>query len=328
MKSQSITLANFGEVLDESLLAKGYDYIEHVTDLKSTRDDHYEQWQAKVTGKTTYRVALQIERSSSTVMLNSCTCPVDEPFCKHQVAVLYSIDMEEPTEPKKAKVATDKVGELLAKVTVDELKGYIQSLTEADDKIKKHFLSFFAVKNSQTVAEFKKIIEQSLSPVKRRHGFVHYQVFLQAVKPIEALVNSARHCLDTGDFQTGINIYIAVLDKLIPALRTIDDSNGILSTIVEDAFLDIHLLNEDKQLPPAVTTEVLKYALRKSVAADMRGLYYEWKMAELAVEYATLDDESQIQKMITTLKLAGKKVMITQKNTPRNAPPTRFCFFL
>lgn len=327
MKSQSITLTNFGEVLDESLLAKGYDYIEHVSDLKSTRDDHYEQWQAKVTGKTTYRVVLRIERSSGSVMLNSCTCPVDEPFCKHQVAVLYSIDMEESTEPKKGKVATDKVGDLLAKVTVDELKGYIQSLTEADDKVKKHFLSFFAVKNSQTVAEFKKIIEQSLSPLKRRHGFVHYQVFLQAVKPIEALVNSARHCVDAGDFQTGINIYMAVLDKLIPALRTIDDSNGILSTIVNDAFLELHLLNEDKQLPHTITAEVLKYALRKSVAADVRGFDHEWKMAELAVEYATLEDESQIQKMITTLKLAEKGDAYSEKYSAERAAYTLLLFF-
>ncbi len=177
MKRQSITLANFGEVLDESLFSQRVRlYRTRNRSQKSTRDDHFEQWQAKVTGKTTYRIALQIERSSGTIILNSCTCPVEEPFCKHQVAVLYSIDMELPEEPKKGKVekvkvVTDKVGELLTKVTFDELKGYIQSLTAADDKIKKHFLSSFAVKNSQTVADFKKIIDQSLSPVKRRHGF-------------------------------------------------------------------------------------------------------------------------------------------------------------
>lgn len=115
-------------------------------------------------------------------------------------------------------------------------RDYVKARTEEDNDLKKYFLSSFAVKTSKTVEEFKQIIDQGMRPLRRNHGFIHHQEFIDAVKPIEALVESARRCLEALDYQTAINIYLATLEKLIPAFQTIDDSNGILSSIVDECF--------------------------------------------------------------------------------------------
>ena len=189
MKGQFITLSNFEDLLDDVLLTRGRDYIDNVSDLKVTSNDQYHQWRAKVRGKEIYRVVIQAEHTTDVIRFNSCSCPFDGPICKHQLAVLYRIQLSDQEEPMKS---TDKVSNLLAELTFEELKEYVKGLTEKDEKLKKHFLSTFAVKTSRTVDEFKQIIDQSMRPLRRNHGFVHHRVFMDAVKPIEALIESAR----------------------------------------------------------------------------------------------------------------------------------------
>ena len=213
--------------------------------------------------------------------------------------------MTEHEKPKKEKASTNKVTELLSKLTFEELKGYVKARTEEDNDLKKHFLSSFAVKTSKTVEEFKQIIDQGMRPIRRNHGIIQHQEFIDAVKPIEALVESARRCLEARDYQTAINIYLATLEKLIPAFQTIDDSNGILSSIVDDVFLSLNLIKE-YEVPQSVLSDLVKYAFKKSTSAGMRGSDHAWEFAELAAELASNEDEQQIKKMILALKKEGK----------------------
>lgn len=302
MNSQFITLSNFEDRIDDVLLSRGRDYIGNVTDLKVTNNDQYHQWRAKVQGKELYRVVIQAEHTTDVIRFNSCSCPFDGPICKHQLAVLYRIQMSDQEQPMKS---ADKVSNLLAELTFEELKEYVKSRTEEDDKLKKHFLSTFAVKTSRTVAEFKQIIEQAIRPLRRNHGFVHHRVFMDAVKPIEALVESAGRCLQVRDYQTAINIYLATLEKLIPAFQTIDDSDGILSAIVDDVFLSLNLMKE-YEVPQTVLSDLARYSIKKSTSASMRGGDHSWEFAELAAELASSEQEQEIKKMIITLKKEGK----------------------
>jgi hypothetical protein len=305
MEIQFLTLSNFESRLDEMILSRGHDYIENVIDLKFKSNDQYNQWQGKVHGNEIYRVVIQAELATDVIRFNSCNCPFDGPICKHQVAVLYTIQMTDHEKPKKEKSSTDKVTDLLTKLTFDELKGYVKARTEEDNDMKKHFLSSFAVKTSKTVEEFKQIIDQGMRPLRRNHGFIHHREFINAVKPIEALVESARLCLEARDYQTAINIYLATLEKLIPAFQTIDDSNGILSSIVDDVFLSLNLIKE-YDVPQSALNDLVKYAIKKSTSAGMRGLDHAWEFAELAAELASSEDEQQIKKMIVALKKDGK----------------------
>lgn len=302
MKSQFITLSNFENRLDKVLLSRGRDYIDNVTDLKVTNNDQCHQWRAKVQGKEIYRVVIQAEHTTGMIRFNSCSCPFDGPICKHQLAVLYRIQLPDQEKPKKS---TDKVSDLLAKLTFEELKEYLKARTDEDDKLKKHLLSTFAVKTSRTVDEFKQIIDQSMRPLRRNHGFVQHQVFIDAVKPIEVLVESAGRCLEARDYQTAINIYLATLEKLIPVFQTIDDSSGILSTIVDDVFLTLNLIKEYK-VPQSVLSDLVRYAIKKSTSAGMRGADHSWEFAELAAGLANSEQEQEIKKMIITLKKEGK----------------------
>ena len=305
MKAQFLTLSNFESRLDEMILSKGHDYIENVIDVKFKSNDQYNQWQGKVRGKEIYRVVIQAELATDVIRFNSCNCPFDGPICKHQVALLYTIQMTDHEKPKKEKASIDKVTDLLSKLTFEELKGYIKARTEEDNDFKKHFLSSFAMKTSKTVEEFNQIIDQGMRPLRRNHGFIQHQEFIDSVKPIEALVERAGRCLESGDYQTAINIYLATLEKLIPAFQTIDDSNGILSSIVDDVFLSLNLIKES-EVPQPVLSDLVKYAIKKSTSAGMRGFDHAWEFAELAAELANSEDEQQIKKMIVALKKEGK----------------------
>jgi hypothetical protein len=305
MKTQFLTLSNFESCLDEMILSRGHGYIENVIDLRFKSNEQFNQWQGKVQGNEIYRVVIQVELANDVIRFNSCNCPFDGPICKHQVAVLYTIQMAEQKKPKKEKASTDKVTNLLSKLTFEELKEYVKTRAEEDGDLKKHLLSSFAVKTSKTVEEFKQIIDQGMRPLRRNHGFIHHQEFIDAVKPIEALVESARRCLDVRDYQTAINIYLATLEKLIPAFQTIDDSNGILSSIVDDVFLSLNLIKE-YEVPQSVLSDLVTYAIKKSTSAGMRGSDHAWEFAELAAELASSEDEQQIKKMIVALKKEGK----------------------
>jgi len=302
---KQLTISNFESQLSEVLLSRGYDYIENVIDLKNAGNEEYNQWRAKVQGRETYRVVIQTDVVTEAIRFSSCNCPFDGPICKHQVAVLYSIQMTDDEKAKKPKASLDKVGDLLSKVTFEELKDYIKSYSNNDAKFKNHLLSSFAAKNCKTVAEFKAVIEQALRPLKRKHGFIHFQEYTNAVKPIESLVESASRCLMQNDFQTGINIYLATLEKLIPALETIDDSDGILSSIIDDTFLSLNLIKEYHP-PKSILSALTKYAVKKSMSPAMQGMDHGWHFAELAAEVASADDEDLIKKMVITLKKEGK----------------------
>jgi hypothetical protein len=305
MKSQFITISNFESLLGEVLLSRGHDYIENVVDLKVTSNDQYNQWQAKVHGSEIYRVVIQAELTTDVIRFNSCSCPFDGPICKHQVAVLYTIQMTDHKRQKKQKASTDKVSDLLSKLTFEELKEYVKARTEEDDELKKHLLSAFAVKTLKTVEDFKQFIDQVMRPLRRNHGFIHHREFINAVKPIEALVESARERLNARDFQLAINIYLATLEKLIPAFQTIDDSNGILSGIVDDIFLSLNLIKESGP-PQSVVTDLVKYSIKLGTSTRLRGSDHAWQFAELAASLAGSEDEDQIKKMIVALKQEGK----------------------
>jgi uncharacterized Zn finger protein len=300
MKSQFLTLSNFENRLDEALLSRGHDYIDNIIDLTMMSNAQYNQWRAKVEGNQMYSVVIQTELTTDVIRFSSCSCPFEGTICKHQVAVLYAIQMSDQEKPMKA---TDKVSDLLSILTFEELKEFVKARTEEDDKLRRHLLSAFAVKTSKTVGEFKQIIDQAMRPLRKNHGFVHHQEFIDAVKPIEALVESARRCLDARDYQTAINIYLATLEKLIPVFQTIDDSSGMLSTIVEDVFVSLNLIKE-YEVPQSMVSDLVKYAIKKSTSASMRGSDYAWEFAELAAELATSGQEREIKKMIVTLPAA------------------------
>lgn len=302
MKNQFLTLSNFEERLDKALLSRGHDYIDNIIDLKLVNNDQYNQWRAKVQGTQMYRVVIQTDRTTDVIRFASCSCPFDGTICKHQVAALYAILMSDHDKPKKV---TDKVSDLLSKLTFEELKEFVKARAEEDDKLKKHLLSAFAVKTSKTVDEFKQIVDQAMRPLRKNHGFVHHQVFSDAVKPIEVLVESARRCLEARDYQTAINIYLATLEKLIPAFQTIDDSSGVLSTIADDIFLSLNLIKE-YDIPQSMLSDLVKYAIKKSTSAGLRGSDHAWEFAELAAELANSEQEQEIKKMIVTLKKEAK----------------------
>ena len=304
MKNQ-LTLSNFENQLSEVLLSRGHDYIGNVIDLKNAGNEEYNQWRAKVQGSETYRVVIQTDLATEAIRFSSCTCPFDGPICKHQVAVLYSIQLTDDEKVKKPTVSLDKVDDLLSKVTFEELKDYVKLYTNNDTEFKNHLLSSFAAKSCKTVADFKGVIEQALRPLKRKHGFVKFHEFDNAVKPIEALVESASQCMMQNDFQTGVNIYLATLEKLIPALETIDDSDGVLSSIIDNSFLGLSLIKEHHP-PKSILSALTKYAVKKSTSPAMQGMDHGWHFAELAAEVASADDENLIIKMVISLKREGK----------------------
>jgi hypothetical protein len=90
-RRDTITLANFESQLDPVILARGEAYFKKkaVTRLEGNQGF----WSAVVTGSVIYGVEVKLS-DDQVIDACSCDCPHDADFCKHIVAVLYSIARE------------------------------------------------------------------------------------------------------------------------------------------------------------------------------------------------------------------------------------------
>ena len=123
---------------------------------------------------------------------------------------------------------------ILAVLSSDEMKQYLTAVMETNEDVRRHFIATFSAKIARTLVDFKAIITNSIRPLALRHGFVHPSRAQASVRPVSQLIEVAHHHLSEGELETAIMICQAVIEKLVPAFQTIDDSSGILSGLVDE----------------------------------------------------------------------------------------------
>lgn len=226
-----VTLANFDEEIDFDIARRGRTYYRKnaVKALKQAGDN---KWTATVQGSDLYSVQLTCENGLVTHC--NCDCPYDfGPYCKHEVAVLYSLrDGVKKTRPH----------------TQGQYKSSSQTTTnsEAVEKI-----------------DIKHRIIQTLREYSGRARFIDYAYAGSAALAIDQILYEADKLIDDQKFNLAIPYYQAAIEMIVPALQSVDDSDGGFGSTIENSFDKLEQITSN--LNQQTAKELLRYCLKESL---------------------------------------------------------------
>ena len=119
-----ISLLNFDSEIDPQIVSRGKSYYRKGAVIELEQDG--EDWHAVVAGNDEYTVDVSVNKSE--IVHCNCTCPYDlGPFCKHEVAIFYSIrDGVKTVKTRKVKKTTPATPQINTQIT-----NLLQSLPQA-----------------------------------------------------------------------------------------------------------------------------------------------------------------------------------------------------
>lgn len=181
-----------------------------------------------------------------------------------------------------------------------EVRDYLRTILSENKDIRKHFDATFAWKNARTKNDFKAIITRSMQGLRGAASFKNPGAVHRAMEPVVILLKQAETALQEGRYEQSFQITQAVLEKLVPSLRTTDDSNGWIGAQIDDAVrLQHHLVEyvEDRSLSKAM----FKWFMQSAPKADFAGWDCAWDFAHLAATLASPKQEDVIEDLVTKM---------------------------
>ena len=171
-----LTLDDIKELCTESSFERGIGYY------KAGRVINIEQIGKRiistVQGTDDYTVTIYKDNNRISA---TCTCPYDfGGYCKHIVATLIALFLDNKVKivnkTEKEKEKEDKSKAILNNLSLDELKGFLNTEFDKNPALKENFIIYFSGKGSKArnLRDYKKEIERSYSEISDRHGFVRY----------------------------------------------------------------------------------------------------------------------------------------------------------
>ena len=224
-----MNLQNFKKHIDPTIVKRGKDYADdgHVTTLEEEEDG---VWSAEVEGSEVYSVEVRLSGDGE-IGGYSCDCPHDADVCKHIVAVFYELKDLVKTiklKPEKIKNKALSFSELLNKVSVSELREFVELFARNDKNFKNQCEIHFAHKDEKIDVEkkykdlVKKIIHSSMS-----RGFVDYYSSGDLSAKIDTILAKAQEAIQIGTFKDASIVACVVLKQLVEdVIPNADDSNG------------------------------------------------------------------------------------------------------
>ena len=310
-----LQLSNFEQQIDPKILQRGYEYFKNgcVTDVDDLGDGDYE---ATVEGTETYTVSLHIEGDE--VADYECDCPYDwGPVCKHVAAVLFYLrkDLLETEElpqrktcskPKKESEAT-QFEKLLKQLTAEELKAFISDACTHDKSLRRLFIAKYI---SRLYPESKELydrqVEKLVETYADRYGFIGYHESSQLGSAVCEMVEEARLCVETGEKQKALYLSEAVIEGMIQAIDSADDSNGEIGGCLEEAFEVLEELART-DLDESLHADMFHWLLHHFEAKTMEGWDWHSDLMRIAISMVKTDAEKKrIQTDLEQIKPNGK----------------------
>ena len=307
-------LANFipPVILDR---ARPYTKNGSITMLRELLDIRSTKYTASVAGRGgNYRVSVEIENENSEVIGHACNCPFDGDLCKHQAAVLLVIAKKETGSPddelpvervekKKSKLAAAE--DLLDKLSKEELVGFMKKAFEREPQLRKEFLATFSAKTASSKKDYKEIIAAALQGLKGARTFRDWSAISRTMDVVWNLLKQAEESITTDPART-LQITQAVVEKMVPALQYVDDSNGDLSGGIQQAVHLMYLASETNHGEP-LRSEWFEWLVKSAQHKDYQGWDCSWDFATLAALVATPDEERKVVALATAMKQLHKE---------------------
>lgn len=183
-----ISINDLESLIDPTILQRGKDYFRRglVADLEEVDEGI---WSALVEGTETYEIKVKLEDNE--IKESLCDCPYDlGPVCKHEVAVYLAISRllagnELPEKKKKRsqrkakrKTVADKIGEIVAKLTKEEMREIVAEYALNDREFRNVLFAQDLFKRDDIgknkKEDYKRIMRDSLRSGMDRSGFIGY----------------------------------------------------------------------------------------------------------------------------------------------------------
>ncbi len=311
-----IPINQFEQYIDETILKRGLSYFKngHVFEPEVTGPGRYE---AIVKGAGNYTVQLSIKNDVITDYV--CDCPYDlGPVCKHVAAVIFYLQQDTlklkvktknetsvlPPKTPKRKTKSEKVDELLEKVTHDELKQFVREIASHNTAFRNLVLSSFVQHNTnESKALYAKQIKSILRSATGRNGFIDWSASRHVGIAVGNLLESARKQMDNHNYRSAVFISTAVMEQMAEALQYSDDSNGDIGGCVYEAFEMLsQMANEPLDEP--VRKLIIEYCLTAFDSKIYKG--WDWHIGMLSIASSLLKTEEETVRILGQIDQAQK----------------------
>lgn len=276
-----LTLANFKQQIDETILQRGRSYYSggRVLTLGEVEPG---RWQAEVEGRQPYRVA--ITAGAGEALSWSCTCPYTGPVCKHIAAVLLALEAEEPTTPaNKPPPRAERLRAALAPLSREELYELLLEQALSDRDLAHQILARYGLQDADH-ASYRQLVREALEMGKGRHGFLDYHGAAEAGRAIFRIFGRADDARAQGQPAQAVAVYQVVLEEVLPALEHADDSMGSLGDCAHSALEGLQEITT--QLSAGARADLFAYCLAEAPKETYANWGFEWDLAAVAARLA------------------------------------------
>lgn len=302
----NIPLNEFEHIIDETILKRGLSYFKngYVTEFSEISNGEFE---ANVSGTEEYTVTLKVE--NDIIIEHNCDCPYDMgPVCKHIVASIFYLKQDELNlnkqniplaKKKKNKTVSQQLKEVLDKVSLQDLKEFIQEQSKMDKQFRNLFLSSFAHLNESQSKEFyKKQIRSVVNSATDRHGFIGWHEMKYLEQGIDPIITIAEKQLEVKNYKNTIYICTALMEEMTEAIQFSDDSNGYIGGVIDSSYEMLYDI-ATKNISAGIKTELFNYC----ITAFKKRLFdgWDWHTGILNVAYELTDNENEADIIIKCL---------------------------
>lgn len=299
-----LTIDNFDTQFSKNEVQKGRHYFDRKAVLYAEQDSKG-VWQAEVEGTETYSV--EVELKGSEITETFCDCPVEGPYCKHVIAVLFAIRAERSKpKPKKTDREPKKltIEGLLAKTTADELRQFLIQYAATDKTFASRLQLHFADKDERidVAKQYTDLIKKAVKENSDR-GFVDYRATFRLMKEVNKLISSGQDLLNKGNFRDAIAVGKVIATEMMEVIKTCDDSAGNIGGTIWSGMKLLHDAAKSPDIAPPLREQLYEWAaqnLADKIFADYGD--YDYELLNVAQTLARqLPDPNRFLTLLDTL---------------------------
>lgn len=255
-----LTIDNFDTQLAKTEIKKGRHYFDQKAVLYAEPDSQG-VWQAEVEGTETYSVEITLDKQEIADSL--CDCPVESQYCKHVIAVLFTIreELKKPKpkpgrEPKKLTIEG-----LLAKLTADEMRAFLLQIATSDKAFTSRLQLQFADKDERIdlAQQYTDLLKRAIRDNSDR-GFVDYRATFKLAKEVDKVIGAGRALVNKGNFRDAITVGKVVATEMMEVVKACDDSAGNIGGTVMGGMNLLHEVAKSEDLAPPLREQLYTWA--------------------------------------------------------------------
>jgi len=316
MKSSILSLQNFEENVDSTIVKRGKDYYRKgsISDLEELDKGKF---QALVEGTEIYTIKINMD--GDIINDHICDCPYDMgPVCKHEVAVMFKLrerihphetkptvnrTTKSPVAKSKQPTVREQIEHAIQSISKDTLGTFVMETALSDRKfraalLRKVPMSSGSGENLKPI--YIKQIKECINAAKGRHGFIDYYQASQSVVAADELLDVATDYLANNRYKDVIPIAQAVIETLYPDLNNVDDSDGSYGYTIGRAWELFCEAAQHIDSTSACANDVFEYCLKEVSKEKYRGWFDENTFYEVAARL--VHDDQKMDRLFEVLK--------------------------